>query len=86
MRRNVKMTLEEVANRFNVSESSLRGAFPRTQKSILKKYGVHLIKKGRGLGATYEVEEDNTDGRALTLYEEIKDDIAFDEESVRLMS
>ena len=31
------MTIQEVAERFQVSETSLRGAFPRTQKSILKK-------------------------------------------------
>lgn len=80
------MTIEETAKKFNVSETSLKGAFPRTQKSILKKYGVHLIKKGRGLGATYEVMEEQTDSRALTLYNELKDDIAFDEESVKLMS
>ena len=43
------MTLKEVSERFKISETSLTGAFPRTQKSILKKYGVHLIKKGRGL-------------------------------------
>ena len=80
------MTLEEVAKRFEVSETSLKGAFPRTQKSILKKWGVHLIKKGRGDSATYEIEEDRTDCRALTLYDEIKDDIAFDSETVRLMN
>ena len=80
------MTIEEVAKKFDVSETSLKGAFPRTQKSILKKYGVHLIKKGRGLGAVYEVQEEQTDSRALTLYNELKDNIAFDEESVKLMS
>ena len=80
------MTLEEVSKRFNVSESSLTGAFPRTQKSILKKWGVHLIKKGRGAAAIYEIEEEKTDCRAMTLYNEIKDDIAFDEESIHLMT
>jgi hypothetical protein len=80
------MTLEEVSKRFGVSTTSLMGAFPRTQKSILKKWGVHLIKKGRGSSAIYEVEEDKTDCRAMTLYNEIKDDIAFDEESIHLMT
>lgn len=79
------MTLEEVSKRFNVSTTSLTGAFPRTQKSILKKFGVHIIKKGRGLGATYEIVEDNPDGRALTMYEETKDDILFDRDSMQLM-
>ena len=80
------MTIEEVAKRFGVSETSLKGAFPRTQKAILKKWGVHLVKKGRGDGATYEIQEEKTDLRALTLYDEIKDDIAIDEESVKLMT
>lgn len=80
------MTLEEVAKKFEVSETSLKGAFPRTQKSILKKWGVHLIKKGRGDSAIYEIEEEKTDCRALTLYNEIKDDITFDSETVRLMN
>ena len=80
------MTLEEVAKKFEVSETSLKGAFPRTQKSILKKWGVHLIKKGRGNSAIYEIEEENNDCRAMTLYTEIKDDIVFDEETVRLMN
>jgi len=80
------MTIEEVAKRFGVSETSLKGAFPRTQKAILKKWGVHLIKKGRGDGVTYEVQEEKADLRALTLYDEIKDDIAIDEESVKLMT
>ena len=80
------MTLQEVAQKFQISEKSLTGAFPRTQKSILKKWGVHLIKKGRGVSATYEIEEEVSDCRAMTLYNEIKDDIAFDEESIRLMT
>ena len=80
------MTLEEVSKKFGVSEKSLTGAFPRTQKSILKKWGVHLIKKGRGAAAIYEIEEEKTDCRAMTLYNEIKDDIAFDEESIHLMT
>lgn len=80
------MTLEETAKKFNISEASLKGAFPRTQKSILKKWGVHLIKKGRGSEATYEIEEEKTNCRAMTLYNEVKDNIAFDEESIHLMT
>ena len=80
------MTIQEVAERFQVSETSLRGAFPRTQKSILKKWGVNIIKKGRGDSATYEIEGENTDCRELTLYDEIKGDIVFDEGSIRLMN
>ena len=80
------MTLEEVSEKFGVSITSLKGAFPRTQKSILKKYGVHIIKKGRGDSATYEIQEENSDFRAMTLYEEVKDDILIDKQSLHLMT
>ena len=80
------MTIQEVSEKFNVAESSIKNAFPRTQKNILKKYGVHLIKKGRGDNTSYEVQEEQSDCRAMTLYNEMKDDITFDEESIHLMT
>ena len=80
------MTIQEVSEKFKVAESSIKNAFPRTQKNILKKYGVHLIKKGRGDITSYEVQEEQSDCRAMTLYNEMKDDIAFDEESIHLMT
>lgn len=80
------MTIEEVSKRFAVAESSLKNSFPRVQKSILKKYNLHLVKEGRGNSATYRIQEEESDCRALTMYDEIRDDIILDKESVKMMN
>lgn len=78
------MNLAELCAKYSVSESSVKTAFPRTQKALLKKYGVKIIKEGRGAAAEYfEVWED--DGRANSIYDEVKDDIIIDNESFKLM-
>lgn len=79
------LTFEEVCSKYNVSESTLLNAFPRTQKSILKKHGVKLFKEGRGRAAVYREEVEN-DSRALTMYEETKNEIILDGESMQLIS
>lgn len=78
------MTLAELCLKYHVSESSIKTAFPRTQKAIQKKYGVRIVKEGRGNNAEY-FEEFEDDGRANTIYEEVKDDIIIDSESFKLM-
>ena len=50
------MTIEEVSATYDVAVSTLKNAFPRAQASILKKYGVKIIKTGRGASANY-IEE-----------------------------
>ena len=47
------MTLAEVSEKYGIAESTLKAQFPRAQKSILKKYGVQIMKLGRGADATY---------------------------------
>ena len=79
------MTLEEVCKKYGVSETSMKNVFPRTQAAILKKHGVKIIKEGRGKNAIYR-EEWVDDGRAMTLYEETKNDIIINEESFKLMN
>lgn len=79
------MTLQEVCEKYGVSESSLTTAFPRTQKAILKKHGVKIIKEGRGQKAVY-LEEWLDDKRAINMYEETKDVVIIDKESLKLMS
>lgn len=81
------MTLQEISQKYNIAESSLKNAFPRSQKAIEKKYKVHIIKEGRGAAANY-IEEPivESDCRAMTLYNEIKDDIFFTEETAKLMN
>ena len=63
------MSLEELCEKYKVSQSSVLTKFKRTQESILKKYGVNIIKVGRGAAAEYLESLDNTT-RAMTLYEE----------------
>ena len=62
------MTLEEVCKKFNYSESSIVNNFPRFQKAVQKKFGILLVKSGRGKEAVYNIIQDNS--RAQTLYKE----------------
>lgn len=77
------MTVKEVCEKYGIAESTLTNAFPRTQKAIYKKYGVRLVKEGRGKGAEYREEE--SDCRAMTMYEETKDSMVIDNNSFQLM-
>ena len=79
------MTMQEVCEKYNVAESCMKTAFPKTQKSILKKHGVKIIKEGRGKEATYR-EEWVDDKRAISMYNETKDVMIMDSESLKLMS
>jgi len=79
------MTLEEVCEKYGVAQSSMTNAFPRTQKAILKKHGVKIIKEGRGKTAVY-TEEWEDDKRAITMYEEVKDTVMITNESFKLMN
>lgn len=77
------MTLNEVCEKYGVAESSMVSAFPRTQKAIMKKHNVKIIKNGRGKTATY-TEEILCDNRALTMYEETKNEMIIDNVSFNL--
>ena len=74
------MTLREICDKLDLSESSVKTNFTRTQKILLKK-NIKLIKNGRGAAATYEIEYLN-DNRAMTIYEEVKEDIILSNESM----
>lgn len=63
------MSLEELCTKYSVSRSSVLTKFKRTQEGILKRYGVNIIKVGRGTAAEYLESLDN-ESRAITLYEE----------------
>lgn len=79
------MTLQEVCAKYGVAESSLTNAFPRTQKSIIKKHNVRIEKIGRGKNAVY-TEVFLNDNRALTMYEEVKDELIIDKASFNLIN
>lgn len=74
------MTLQELCKQFNLAESSVKTNFTRTQKKLLKQ-NIKLIKVGRGESATYEIEI-LSDNRAMTLYQEVKEDIILTNESI----
>ena len=78
------MTLQEACEKLNLSESSLKTNFARTQKTLLKK-SIKLIKIKEGKDISYEIEYLN-DNRAMTLYEEMKQDIALNNESISFPS
>jgi DNA-binding Lrp family transcriptional regulator len=78
------MTLQEVCSQLNLSESTVKSQFARTQKRLLDD-NIKLIKNGRGASATYEIEY-LTDNRALTIFDEVKDDIILSNESICLPS
>ena len=63
------MSLEELCSKYNIAQSTVLTKFKRTQETILKKYGVNIIKVGRGSSAEYLESLDNNT-RAMTLYKE----------------
>ena len=62
------MTLEEVCKKYDRKPDTLKNQFNREQKAILNKYGVKIIKEGRGNKATYR-EEIQSDMRAVNIFE-----------------
>ena len=52
------MKLEEFCQKYSYAESSVLHGFPRIKETILKQYGIEIIKKGRGKKAEYiEIEK-----------------------------
>lgn len=72
------MTLEELCTKYGVSESSVSSNFKRTQASIKKRTGILIEKTGKGKKAVYE--EIVPDNRAITMYDETKDNFIVDRE------
>lgn len=67
----MNMTLQEVCEKYQVAESSMKSQFKRTQNSILKKYGIKIIKDGRGAKASYR-EQVESDNRAENMFQALK--------------
>lgn len=65
------MTIQEVSDKYNISLSSLQRNFKRSQESILKKYGIFIIKDGRGDKASYR-EEIQNDKREETMFKALE--------------
>lgn len=67
------MTRKELCEQYDVSESSVKTNFARTQKKFLEKYGIILTKTGRGDKTDYQISYGiDNDGRALTMKKETK--------------
>ena len=79
------MTLQELSEKYQMSESSIKNSFPRTQASILKKHGVKIVKEGRGDKTQY-YEEWLDDQRALTMYEETKGTVMINSEQLSMVN
>ena len=77
---NVKMTAQQVAERFNYSLNSIKKNFKRTQQAIKKKYNVEIIKC-QGIDGTYYMISDE---RALTMFDEIKNELYIPLESLKI--
>ena len=63
------MTLEEFCQKYNYAESSVLHGFPRVKESILKTYGVEIIKIGRGKKAEYIEKEKSKELQIEELHE-----------------
>lgn len=79
------MTVQELSQKYGISENSILTNFPRAQKSIIKKYQIKIEKEGRGQAATY-LEIPLVNDRAMSMYEETKDNFALDSASFALTS
>lgn len=77
------MTAQELSQKYGISENSILTNFPRAQKSIIKKYQIKIEKEGRGQAATY-LEIPLVNDRAMSMYEETKDNFALDSASFAL--
>lgn len=67
------MTRKELCDKYDISESTVKNAFPRLQKRFLEKHKLILTKTGRGDKADYQVSFSlDSDGRAITMRKEQK--------------
>ena len=78
------MTLQELSKIVKISEATLANQFRREQEKLLKK-NIKVTKIGRGASATYELEYLN-DNRAENIFEEVKENMIIDVQSITLMN
>ena len=78
------MTRKELAEKYNISEESIKTNFNRVQKSLLKKYGLVLIKAGRGESADYQVTDiEGHTPRALCMSQETSHQVMINSDSLQ---
>lgn len=47
------MTRKELAEKYNIAETTIKSNFPRVEKQILKHFGVKIVREGRGNKTNY---------------------------------
>lgn len=80
------MTLEELCEKYKVAPSTVKSHWGRTHDSILKKWGVSIVRF-KDENKNYVFMETEDDNRALTIYEEDKNRevcIALSQEDILL--
>ena len=65
------MTLEEVSKKYDMKPATIKNNFKRSQESILKKYGVKIIKEGRGDKVNYR-EQILSDNREESMFKALE--------------
>lgn len=76
----MRMTIEEISEIYGYSINSIQTNFRRTAQSFKKRYGLDLIKCISSQGVFYEVSST----RALTMYEEVKDELYIPMETIKM--
>ena len=77
------MTAQQLSDKYGYSITSIEKKWSNTQRLILKKYGVEIKKIGRGKKASY-IEELVSDMRAMTIFDESKNEIILNSDSMSL--
>lgn len=77
------MTAQQLSDKYGYSITSIEKKWSNTQRLILKKYGVEIKKIGRGKKASY-IEELVSDMRAMTIFDENKNEIILNSDSMSL--
>jgi hypothetical protein len=58
------MTRKELADKYGFSENTVYKNFPQVQRSVLKNYGIEVIKIGRGKKAEY-IEQEKSEEKQM---------------------
>lgn len=61
------MTLEQFCKKYQYTQKTVLHAFPKVQKSIMKKYGIKITKVGRGLQSGYIEEGRSEEAQMMEL-------------------
>jgi len=63
------MTLQEFCKKYNYAETTVSKTFPQVQRNIFNKYGIEVIKIGKGKKAEYIEKEKPEEQQIAELHE-----------------